>query len=62
MPIYLVWAYHATNDNLQQHNKRGVKQVTLIPVVTSTTSMMMAMTTTTPAQATGEFNALTVSW
>ncbi|KAL9982002.1 hypothetical protein ACROYT_G010781 [Oculina patagonica] len=51
MPIYVIWAFHSMSDNLVQHDgvvntdNRGVRQVTLIPAVTSTTSMMMMMTT-----------------
>ncbi len=62
MPIYLIWAYHSSNDNIVKHdnvNNRGSREVTLIPAVTSTTTTMMmmttSMTTTTPTQdATGE--------
>ncbi|XP_022802400.1 uncharacterized protein LOC111339933 [Stylophora pistillata] len=47
MPIYIVWAYHPMSDNLQNHGNqyRGFYNVTLIPVITPTPTIMMAPST-----------------
>ena len=51
MPIFIVWAYHSSNDSLVQHDKRGRQEVVLVPADTSMTPIMM-MTTATMATAT----------
>ncbi|PFX12052.1 DBH-like monooxygenase protein 2-like, partial [Stylophora pistillata] len=44
MSISIVWAYHPMSDNLQPHGRdyRGVYNITLIPVITPTPTIMMA--------------------
>ena len=52
MPIYIVWAYHSSNDILVQHTNRGRLEVVLVPAETSTMTPMMMMTTATMTTAT----------
>ena len=49
MPIFIVWAYHPSIDNLAQHTNRarGRLQVVLVPAETSTMTAMMQMMTAT---------------
>jgi len=52
MPIFIVWAYHFSNDSLVQHDKRGRQEVVLVPADTSAMTPIMMMTTATMATAT----------
>ncbi|PFX11894.1 DBH-like monooxygenase protein 1 [Stylophora pistillata] len=47
MSISIVWAYHPMSDKLQHHGRdyRGVYNITLIPVITPTPTIMMAPST-----------------
>ena len=51
MPIFIVWAYHSSTDNLVRHDSRGRQEEVLIPADTSTMTPMIA-TTSTMATAT----------
>ncbi|KAJ7333721.1 DBH-like monooxygenase protein 1 [Desmophyllum pertusum] len=48
-PIFLIWAYHPTNDTLQHHGvpNKGIQQITLIPAITPTTMVAPTPTTAT---------------
>ena len=52
MPIFIVWAYHSSSDNLVEHTSRSRLEVVLVPAETSTMTPMMQMTTVTMATAT----------
>lgn len=54
MPIFLIWAFHTTNDadgsgSLTKHTSAGYQQVILIPAATS--SVLPAAATSSPAMA-----------
>jgi len=76
MPVFLVWAYHATEDvttknnsmlgnasveSFQQHTAQGSQNVTLIPAAATTMTPMATTTTTTTTTTTASVMAVSMT-